>query len=166
MRKYLSGLALLLAGFAPEADAQYQTVITPPSGGVPIVSGGYYTAGTVFANGMAYPPGMLAQEAGSVTQASYYTPQFNGYPSVGSTHYGGVYPRNTYYSSGYSPFGLGYSFDSGRYGYNRGYTGYGFGNYPSHGGYSSFGTGYGGYSVNRGYGVGYGGSRYYGGRRR
>jgi hypothetical protein len=163
---YYSGLALLLAGFASEAVAQYQTVITPPSGGVPIVSGGYYTSGTVFANGMAYPPGMLVQKAGSIAQAFYYTPQFNGYPSFGSTTDAGVYPRRTYYSSGYSPFGPGYGIGSGGYGYNRGYTAYVFGNYPRYGGYSSFGRGYGGYPGSRGYGGGYVGNRYYGGRRR
>jgi hypothetical protein len=161
MRKYLSGLAFLLAGFASQASAQYQTIITPPPGGVPIVSGGWYTVGTVFSNGVAYPYGTPVQEVSSVAQASYYTPQFNSYPSYSTAHSGSVYRQGTYYTPGYSSFGLGYSFGTG--GYNRGYTGNSFSTYPGYGGFSSFGTGYGGgNSGNRGYR----GNRGYGGRRR
>ncbi len=170
MRRYLGGLTLPMAGFASEATAQYQTVVTPPPGGVPVVAGGWYTAGTVFANGMAYPPGTPVQEAGAVTQATYaapaaldafyYAPTVAGYPSFGATYSGGMYSRSSYYSPGYTSFGLGLGFGTGGYGYNRGYAGYGLGTYPGYGGYSSFGTGYGGgYSGSRGYG----GSRSHGG---
>ncbi|QEL19863.1 hypothetical protein [Limnoglobus roseus] len=164
MRKYISGLALLLAAFASEAAAQYQTVITPPAGGVPIVAGGWYTAGTVFANGMAYPAGPVVEDVGSVAQASYSVPTVVGYPaSFGSNYYYGGYPQSSYYGPGYSSFGLGIGFGTSGYGYNRGYAGYGFRSYPSnrgYGGYSNFGPGYGrGYSGNRGYGGGNGGRR-------
>ena len=141
MLKYLGGLAFLMAGFASVANAQYRTVITPPPGGVPIISGGMYTAGTQFANGMAYPPGTIVTEAGSVTQAAYAAPVY-----MDGSYYG-MYPQGTYYNPGYASFGL--SFGTGAYGYYPGYSGYG--------GYTCFGNGY---------GRGYYGHRAYGGRRR
>jgi hypothetical protein len=160
MRKYLCSLAILVAGFTSEAAAQYQTIITPSIGGVAIVSGGWYTAGTTFANGMAYAPGTLVQDPGTITRASYYAPMVTTYPNYGNTYYGGVYPQRNYYNPGYSSFGLGLSFGNGGYGgYNRSYLNYG--------GYNNFGTSYGwgnrgyggGYSGNRGYSGGYGGRR-------
>jgi hypothetical protein len=146
MRKYLSALVLLVAVFTCEANAQYQNVITPPHGGVPIVAGGWYTAGTVFSNGMAYMPGSQLQQ---VAHTSYYV------PSVGYTHSYANYPQSHYYGNGYSSFGFGYSFGTGN-GYSLGYSNYGRSAYPNNGGYygsySSFGPTYGrGYSGNRGY---------------
>jgi len=160
MRLFIASLALLLVGFASVATAQYQTVISPPSGGSPIVSGGWYSAGTVFVNGSAYPSGTIAQ-------ASYAAP-VNSFPSFGNS-YGGLSSLGYFSSPGYSTFGMGINYGTGGYGFNRGYAGYGLSAYPGYGngysGYRAYGNGYSGY---RGYGNGYSGNRGYGngGRRR
>lgn len=161
MRKYLSGLALLLAAFTTQANAQCHNIITAPHGGVPIVNGGWYSAGTVFANGTAYPAGTTVSESGQVTLAAY-NPTVVGNQSYGTTtSYYNTYPQSSYYSPGYSTIGLGLNIgNGGYYGNNGGYYGNGWGGYNGFGngwgGYNGYGNGYGGYSN---FGGGYGGYR-------
>lgn len=102
MRIALSCSALLL-GLAATAGAQ--TVITPPAAGAPIVSGGAYVYGTVFANGMAYPPGTVppatAATNGGVIQAGAISTAPGVTYTVPSTSYyipssGYTYPTQSY----------------------------------------------------------------------
>lgn len=157
MKFRLSGLALLLSSLA--AVAQSQPVITPPPEGVAITPGGWYVAGTTFANGMAYPPGVAPPvQAPTAAQAqppvaSYPTQPEIVYQTYSPSYGGGVYAGTAYYGGGYYRYpsygygGLSVGIDIGSY-----YGGYGgFGGYYGGGFY----RGYGGYSGGHGYGSGH-----------
>ncbi len=142
MKVMLTSLALLLGSITSVANAQ---VIYPKSSGSPIVEGGVYAAGTTFAHGMAYPPGVTVAGAatGTVTPGTTAQTATDIIPASAAVE---TYPTTTssyYYSSPYS-----YS-----YSYPRVGVGYWNGNWGV-----SVGNGYNGvYYSNYGYGRRWGG---------
>lgn len=154
MRKIILSVSLALIG---TATARAQTVITPPSGGVAIVAGGHYAAGTVFSNGMAYPAGTAVQANAVVTPGiQYVTPAGYSY-TYGPTTGGYVY--QTTYPNSYSRYGTSYYPNSwsANYYYPNVWSGNawgwnGVGNSSWSNGYYNPGYGYGPRSwANRGY---------------
>lgn len=123
------------------AQSQSENPIMPPQGGIPIISGGYYAAGTQFANGMAYPPGSTIPNTNMIIRTLYQMPMANPYQSNKTTynHDYGILPQREDYRNfrstsgwssnpGISQFSENYRFNdpgfttySGFSDYNRGW---------------------------------------------
>lgn len=149
-------IALLITGAMSVAVAQAQSPIAPPQGGIAVVSGGWYAAGTTFANGMAYPPGANVPDGNMILQTSYDMPMYridnwsrtSTMPSRGYNNNSSSRSMWTQYPN-FSTFNDRYRFNDPGFTMDPGFSSYsGFGN------------------MNRGW-SGYSGSRgSYGGRRR
>jgi hypothetical protein len=86
--------AALVAAFASAATAQTPKLVTPTRDGVAVQADAWYPAGTVFANGMAYPAGTALPGTSGVIPAGAFT-QMPGTvpPQPGQPTYPGQYPQ-------------------------------------------------------------------------